>query len=234
MDPLTLMAILGGASTVWSFLKPKTEAEKGLQPGFWKKYYSPERVRAGVEPTRQLAQQRLSRTMGRTGETWGGRGLLSTAGAKGEARGAERDYGSLMSQALSLAHQSEIEQASELGIGDWQRKYQEDLAQREMFGQLGSALMAPGIGALGRKAGYQEIKDLLTKYDKQPIMQRLLAQILSGKGVEGMGLYGKNDELMNAFIRTIFEQYMKTSSGTQPGDYDMAETLRKGISVGGK
>ena len=32
----------------------------------------------------------------------------------------------------------------------------------------------------------------------------------------------------------LFEQYMKTSSETQPGDYDMAETLRKGISVGVK
>jgi hypothetical protein len=213
MNPLTLaLFALGAGTTAYSMFKPKP---KGLQPDFWKKYYSSERARASVEPIRQLARNKYAQTSGQAGEKWGGRGLLSSSGAMSEVRGAEQDYGQLMSQALAEAHQGEIEQAGELGVGDWQRNYQEDLAKREMWGQLGSSLMAPQLGTWGRKAGYKEISDLM---GNETSLHDLLAKILAGQGVDGMGIYGKNDELIRAFIQAILSKSLteQSAGGVSP------------------
>jgi len=182
LDPLAIASIISAIAGIGSTAYSMFQKTPELEPDFWRKYYSPERMRANMEPIKQLAEQRLGRTLGQAGERWGGRGLLSSAGAVSEVRGAERDYGQLMAEALSRAHAGEIGMASELGMADWERRYQEQLAKRSQYAQLGGQMMGLGAEALTSADISKELRKEQAKEDNVEQLMGALTGKMVGEG----------------------------------------------------
>ncbi len=163
MDPITMMALMGGASSLYGLMKPKSGA---LPTDYWKQYFSPERIQMMIQPGRQAIGQQMQAGNIQAGERWGGVGLQSSAGAT--AQGIQREQGGqqALAQLMAQATGQEMQTASQLGLADWMRQYQEGMAQKEGAAKLGGTLMQPYAMKLGQQQGVESMKgffDWITK-----------------------------------------------------------------------
>lgn len=145
MDPITMaMLISGGLGVGAEAVSLLSPGGKELSPDFWKKYYSPMRVHMATEPARrEFTAQEIA-----GGERWGGRGLETSEGAKKESLARESALGDV----LAKAGAQEVDRASQYGINEWIRDYEEKQAQKDRWSKLAGQLLSIPTMYYGSKA----------------------------------------------------------------------------------
>lgn len=175
-----IMAGLGGLSSIYGATKPIPE----LQSDFWRKYYSQGDIELAMSPMRSALEAREGEARGRTYERWGGRGLVSGAGARADIKTISRDTERLLAETLARVTAGEKQKAVSLGLSQFQRDLQKAMGERQAWSQLGSTLMAPGAIGLG---GYLGTLGQISQYPPgAPITSmteanQRLADILAGR-----------------------------------------------------
>ena len=153
MDPLTLsiiMAGLGGLSSIYGATRKVPE----LESDYWKRWYDPARIEATMGPLRSVLTSREQEAQRGLAEQWGGRGLVSSAGARAGRQAISRETERLLTEALASTRMGEMERASGLGLSQFQRDLQKAMSERAAYSQLGSILMGPAAMGLGQRLGY--------------------------------------------------------------------------------
>jgi len=142
MDPTSIAAILAGIP--WAAGQFFTKVPE-LAPDFWKKYWSPERIQASITPTREALASREGALLGRSAEEWGGRGLLSGAGARASKQAISDETSRLLTEALGRATQAELGTATQLGLAQFQADVSKALQTKGAWSQLATTMATPAV-----------------------------------------------------------------------------------------